>query len=287
MPFKVGIDSYCFHRYFAAPGAGQAAPAPRWTTEDLLRFAFDLGVEGISFESIYLPALDAGFMRELSQRLDERGVARVLAWGHPNGLEGGLNLEALDDLKRHIPMARALGTTVMRIVASSRHFRAHPHDAQIERLSVMLKDACRVAADHGVYLAAENHLDFTADEWLAILEKVDSPWLKITFDSGNALRVFDEPVAAARKLGPHVMATHIKDVTTIRRATISPLEPYFWPSVPPGQGLVDLPGVVAALRQAGYQGFLAMEIDFVAEELRPLGEEELVRQGVQYLRSIA
>jgi len=50
----------------------------------------------------------------------------------------------------------------------------------------------------GVTLALENHIDFTSIELLQIVEGVDSEYLKVNFDTGNALRLFEAPVEAAR-----------------------------------------------------------------------------------------
>jgi sugar phosphate isomerase/epimerase len=85
----------------------------------------------------------------------------VLAWGHPVGLERGRSRAALDDLKRHIPSARALGCQTMRITAFGSPYSTEL-EAQLARdLDPMLREALRVAEDQRVTLAIENHGDFT------------------------------------------------------------------------------------------------------------------------------
>ena len=83
------------------------------------------------------------------------------------------------------------------------------------------------AEDADVRLAIENHIDFNADEILEILDRVDSDYLGVNFDSGNTLRVFEDPVEAARKLAGRTFATHIKDIDP---ATGSPQDWTFWAS---------------------------------------------------------
>lgn len=63
------------------------------------------------------------------------------------------------------------------------------------RLIPMYKEATKIAEDNGVKLAAENHIDFTSDEMLEMIEAVDSPNFGINFDTGNFLRLLDDPVA--------------------------------------------------------------------------------------------
>ncbi|MBI2942348.1 MAG: sugar phosphate isomerase/epimerase, partial [Chloroflexi bacterium] len=279
---RVGIDSYCFHRYFGEVYAGlQRDPGTRWTAFDFVAFARSLGVDGVSLESCFLPSRDQGFLAELKVALDEARLERAFAWGHPDGFEGGGNAAMLDDLMQHLPAARALGTTVMRIVGSSLAFRSVPVDEQIARLTPLLREAARVAAANGVVLGIENHIDFTSEDIVRLLDAVDSPHLRVTLDTGNALRVFEDPVVAARRLAPWVVATHIKDVTAGRGA---PRDWTFWPSVPLGRGLIDLPGVFTALREARYAGLLCVEIDNVAPPHNVRPEEELVRESVEYLR---
>ena len=172
----------------------------------------------------------------------------------------------------------------MRIVGSSLSFRADPADEQIARLVPLLKESARAAESEGVVLGIENHIDFTSDQIARILDTVDSPGLAATFDSGNALRVFEDPVEAVRRLAPRVVATHIKDIIAGRG---SPRDWTFWPSVPVGRGLVDVAGVFDALRAVGYAGMLCVELDNVAPPYNQQPEEELVRQSILEMRKHA
>src|SRR5204862_50894 len=55
--------------------------------------------------------------------LDERGLMRVWAWGHPNGLGSGTDAGAAEDLARHLCIARRVGARVMRICGGGRRTR--------------------------------------------------------------------------------------------------------------------------------------------------------------------
>jgi sugar phosphate isomerase/epimerase len=174
-----------------------------------------------------------------------------------------------------------IGAGIMRIVASSLMFRFEPHAPQIEAIVRMLKQSVKIAQDHGVTLALENHIDFTSAEILEILERVGSDALKVNFDTGNTLRMMEDPVAAARRLGPYTVATHTKDLAACRH--VRPEEWYFFSSVPVGTGLIDIPGVVRALAESGYQGVLAVESDHHKDNQ---DEDQLVAQSIAYLRAL-
>lgn len=277
----VGIDSYCYHRLFGEVYPDQPDPGVRWSTLDFIRRAAEVGVAGVSLESCFLESLEPAFLGDLKAALDERGLQRVLAWGHPDGLEGGRNQAAWQQMNDLIPKARCLGADVMRMVASSLAFRHEPHGPQIEAVVGMLRQSVQIAADHGVVLALENHIDYTSTEILEILERVDSDRLRVNFDTGNTLRMMEDPVAAARRLGPYTVATHTKDMQACRH--VRPEEWYFFSSVPVGTGLIDMPGVVRALQETGYDGILAVESDHHKDNQ---DEDQLVVQSVAYLKRL-
>lgn len=284
---KVGIDSYSFHRYFGEVYPGlQEDPATKWdVADDFLAFARGQGVDEVALDTWAFPVDDEGYVADLKARVDEIGFDRVVGWGHPDGLHGGTDEAALEELKAQIPVARKLGAGIMRIVASSRVYVDEPKEPQIRNTVRMLKEAAEVADANGVVLAIENHIDFTSAEVLRILEGVESESLAVNFDTGNALRMFEDPVEAARRLAPYTVSTHTKDVTARRGG--SPAERFvFWPSCPVGQGLVDMPAVVEALAEGGFDGALGVELDLLAPRWADRPEEELVAESVSYLREL-
>jgi 3-oxoisoapionate decarboxylase len=281
---KIGIDSYCYHRFFGEVYPQQPAPLKSMTLEDFLRRAHELRVDGVSLESCFIPRLDTGYLSEIRGLLDSYNLERVFAWGHPNGLEGGANREAYREMIRCFESARDIGAKVMRVVGSSLMFRNDPHEPQIARLTGMFREAVKIAEEYGIRMAVENHIDFTADEMLRLLAEVNSPWLGINFDTGNFLRLLDDPLKAMTKLAPYVYATHIKDLKVQKGVAAD--EWYFFSCTPVGDGVVDNGKLVQLLAQAGYQGLLAVEIDFLHPDYNN-NEDQAVAQSVTELRRLA
>ena len=283
MTLKVGIDNYSYHRFFGEVYPQQETPDKQLTTEDFLKRAKELGVDGVSLESCFIKSFDSEYLAELKSTLDGYGFDRVWAWGHPDGLEGGKNEAMLTDMIEHISYARAIGAEVMRVVGSSLAFRFEPHGPQLEKLTKMFKEAVKVAEELNIKMAVENHFDFDSDEFLALIEEVGSPYFGLTFDTGNFTRMLDEPVKAMEKLGKYVYATHIKDLK------ITPNTPadewYFFSSVPVGDGYVNIPQLVKMLNDLNYQGLLAVELDFTHPEYA--GQEDAaVEKSVKYLQKL-
>ena len=109
---QLAIDSYCFHRYFGEHYDGlETDPGRRITVIDFLDQVQALGATGVSLESCFVPFEDPQARRQLRAELDRRELARVWAWGHPNGLGSGTDAAAAEDLRRHIGIAAELGAS--------------------------------------------------------------------------------------------------------------------------------------------------------------------------------
>ena len=281
---KVGIDSYCFHRLFGEVYPDTPQPDQNMTMEDFLDFAHELGVDGVSLESCFFPSMDKAWFADLKAKLDGYGFDRVYAWGHPDGLEAGKNRAALDDMIAQIPNAKAIGADVMRVVGSSLMFRKEPHRPQLEILASWFKQAVKVAEDNDVKLAVENHIDYTADECLWLIEEVNSPSFGLNFDTGNFLRLLDDPIKGMQKLANHVFATHIKDLKPRKGVPVD--EWFFFSSTPVGDGLVDNQMLAQLLKDANYAGFLAVETDHLHPDYH-YDERAAVRQSIAKLREIS
>jgi sugar phosphate isomerase/epimerase len=281
---KVGIDSYCYHRQFGEVYPGQSTPETTLSFEAFMHSLEGLGIDGVSLESCFIPRFDPAYLAGIKTHLDTLGMDRVYAWGHPDGLEGGQNEAAYAEMVEHIEHAKAIGATVMRVVGSSLRYRFEPHGPQLEKLTRMFSEATVLAAKAGVKLALENHIDYNSNEILQLLKDVNSPNLGVNFDSGNFLRVLDDPVEAMRKLAPHVLATHIKDLRPVKGVPADAW--HFFSCVPTGDGLIQNEELARILSQNGYQGFLAVEIDFLHPDYE--GREDwVVRESIRNLRAIA
>jgi sugar phosphate isomerase/epimerase len=232
-----------------------------------------------------MPELDRSFLAGLKEKLDDSGLEGMLAWGHPQGLETGKNMKAAEDLKQTIKLLKYFGNNLL-------HFRGggladrntEPQQLQIERLSEMLKDIAGLAADYEIILAMENHMDFTADEQLEILARVDAPNLKVLLDTGNNLRILEDPIEVVKKLAPHAVAVHLKDMFATGKGNPVTEWRKFWHTAPLGKGIIDLPEVLRILKENNFDGPLNLEIDFLNPRWRD--DDQAVMESIEYLRSI-
>lgn len=122
----------------------------------------------------------------------------------------------------------------------------------------LLVRAADDAGERGLVLAVENHADLFADELVELIKAVGSPALGVCLDTANNLRMLEDVDRAIEVLAPCAEAVHLKDVQAHRG---DPKTFAFWPSVPVGRGLVDIPRTPRVLRDARFDGLLAIEID--------------------------
>jgi D-psicose/D-tagatose/L-ribulose 3-epimerase len=149
-----------------------------------------------------------------------------------------------------------------------------------------LQEAGEFAARNGVTLGVEalnryeTYFLTTAAETLALCQEVNHPNVGVLFDLYHANIEEKNLPAAIRLLGQHVKNVHASEND---RGI-------------PGSGHIDWPGVIQALQDVGYEGFLVIEsFGFTMETIaaatciwRDLAPtpEDIPFQGIKYLRSL-
>ena len=170
---------------------------------------------------------------------------------------------------RIVDLACDLGTSVV-----TTHIGVIPDDKSEPRYGVMLDalTACgRYAKSHGVTLAIETGPE-TAKTLLAFIEDTDGG-VGVNLDPANLTMVTDDDAVAATKLlGPHIVHTHLKDGILLKKTdpkiiydcfAVGGIEGLnvadYFREVPVGEGSVDFPAYIAALREVGFDGYLTIE----------------------------
>ncbi|GAA4395449.1 hypothetical protein GCM10023187_02320 [Nibrella viscosa] len=145
--------------------------------------------------------------------------------------------------------AKEAGATILRTVCSSgRRYETYHSVEAFQTLKqnalASLQLAEPVLRKHKVKLAVENHKDWRAPELAAMMKQLNSEWIGVTLDFGNSISLLEDPMAVVQTLVPYVFSTHVKDMG---------LEEYpdgfLLSEVPLGQGMLDLPKMVALCKQ--------------------------------------
>ena len=111
------------------------------------------------------------------------------------------------------------------------------------------------ASDKGVSVGLEScapQMYPQSGRYLELAEALTPLDLKVNFDPSHFLAIGEDPVEAVHRLAPLIRHVHIKDAKG--------RFPEF--SFPPlGEGEVDFPKLIAALREIGYAGALTIEYE--------------------------
>ena len=125
-----------------------------------------------------------------------------------------------------------------------------------------LKGVASHAERSKVTLGIESWL--SAEEHLAILDRVGSPAVQVYYDVANSHKMGYDIYQEIRTLGKHICQFHAKDYDDLY-----------------GKGSIDFPRVREAMDEIGYRRWLVME-----GTKMPLGVEESCRYDAEYLRTI-
>jgi sugar phosphate isomerase/epimerase len=155
-----------------------------------------------------------------------------------------------DRFAAEVRTAKEAGATVLRTVASpGRRYEVFDSAAAFrkwaEEAAASLRLAEPVAAREDVRLAVENHKDWRAGEMADVLKRLDSRHVGVCLDTGNNLALLEEPQATAEALAPWAHSVHLKDMGVAEYA-----DGFLLAEVPLGEGILDLPKIIALVRKA-------------------------------------
>ena len=127
-----------------------------------------------------------------------------------------------------------------------------------------------LAQRYNIRVGDENHPERDAaalKETIAGYEK----WIGVALDTGNLAAQGGDPVKAVYDLGERLIYLHFKDILPGGEHNCCAL----------GQGIVDVQGVVRALKEVGYDGVLSIEIETIDHD----PTEEII-ESAQLLREL-
>ena len=288
----------------AAPGAvrlgsvswnfGSIVAGPPWTSE--IDATADLGLEGIEVICAKPEHLDATVaephLSDLLRQLDRCKIAisqfvlfqpLVADLGSPDAEQ---RKRALDVFAKACKVAVKVRAPIINIVAPwptvyhkegwgylPRYYSAGAKDPQpkfqfdvprhfdwakawSEFIDTM-KQATAAAKAEGLRFSLENHTHTFvrgADAFLRLWDEVRDPALGMNLDVGWLALEREYPVVGVCKAARHLMNVHVRDMDGIASR---------FPA--PGTGCMDFPGIVAALRDVGFSGFMTFEQDGVPD----------------------
>jgi sugar phosphate isomerase/epimerase len=230
---------------------------------------------------------DADFDR-VCAAVEEAGMqvscfgSAIANWARPITIDPQVDI---DDLKGAIPRMKRLGTPFIRVM-SYPNDADHPLSEPAWRAESIrrMKELAHIAEDGGVILAHENCSGWgglSAENSNILLGEVDSPALKVVFDTGNPVTYGQDAWDYYQAVYESIVYVHVKDA--VKEADGSDTYCYCGE----GQGYVS--EILADLLGKGYDGGISIEPHLAAvihTGQQASSEDHLYASYVEYGRRL-
>ncbi len=255
---KVSCNAYSFAKQLGIAGKGTLSLIA------FTEFCAKAGFDAIDPTGYYFPGYEKNgtgvptdkFIFDLKKRAFELGVG-ISGTGIGNNFTVADKAARANDVQRiknWVEVAAKLGAPVFRVFADTQlraqTWESASNHAAREDVEKWIADDIRACADHaakfGVIIGVQNHGDFlkTADQQIALIKRVDSPWCGAIVDTGYYKA--EDTYAEMAKAAPYAVNWQVKQGTEgVENEASAP---------------IDLIRLLKIVRASGYRGYLPIEI---------------------------
>ncbi len=274
MPFKYAFNTWAYSCF--------PVWVPSYPFEEAIRRIARIGYDaieiGCSAPHAWPAHLSAGRRRELKSLIRDEGLVTASLLPTPGGGPGNNpcsplieeRMSAIAHYKEVVDLAHDLDAPRVLFICGWRVFGTSREQAWEWSWEALI-DVARHASDRGVSIiveptpAASNLVD-TAGEALQLRAEAGLPNIKVMFDTYHALYRNEVSSDYAYEMAPHLDHVHCADTDRL----------------PPGEGVVDWLGVLQALKDTNFAGYLTMEIGFDTRNADP---DRYARSALRYLKA--
>ncbi len=268
---RLGVSTYSYWHFKEV----------KYPIEKVIDHAAGLGFDGVEILHRQMKEETAGYMNGLKRRAWDAGLDLIMLSIHQDFVDPSeaKRQEAIDHTKHCIDLAHQMGIPAIRLntgrwgtirsfddlmAANGKEptLEGYTNEDAIGWCVDSIRQCLPHAAEAGVVMALENHwgLSTSVDVLLRIHREVGDPWLGINMDTGNYV---GDPYAQMEQLAPHANIVQAKTY--------------------PGGGVwytldLDYPRIAGILREAGFQGYVSLEMEGEAPA------EEAVAESYKVLR---
>jgi sugar phosphate isomerase/epimerase len=159
----------------------------------------------------------------------------------------------IDHTMRALTLAKELGASCITTEPGGPVEKGGSWSAALNLFVEMLKPVAEHAEKEGVLLLIEPEPDLlieTADQFLELMQHIDSHAVGLNFDIGHFYCVGDDPAPTVHRLAPHIRHMHLEDIAATR----------VHHHLVPGEGAIDFAAIFQAIRAVGYNGWVTIEL---------------------------
>jgi len=253
-PLRIGVSTYSFWHFHGE----------KPEIETCIDRAAAMGFDGVEILHQQMRGEENSYLQELKRRAFTQGLDLMGFSTHQGFVspDKAVRQKNIDHTLRCIDLAYRLGIPTLRVntgrwntiksfddLMANRgiepNLEGYSDDDGFKWIIDSLQQCLGAAEQAGVTMGLENHwgLGRTADGVMRVVDAVNSPWLRVTLDTGNFLEHMYEQM---RKLAPHTVLVQAKT--------------YFgggeWYSLD-----IDYATVNRILREANFRGYVSLEME--------------------------
>jgi sugar phosphate isomerase/epimerase len=269
---KISVSSYSFNKLLSSG---------EMTQFDCIRKAKELGFDAIEFVDILAPNGESSeeYAKVLSlecKRLKMPVSSFTFGADFLKGCGGNVPSE-IERVKEMVDLAVILGADLVRHDATTGDGRS------FDAILPIIADACRevttYAATKGIKTTVENHGYFCqdSDRMEKLYNAVDHENFGLLADMGNFLCADEAPEKAFGKIAPYTFYAHAKDFHVKSAMLPNPGEGFFQSrsgnylrGAIIGHGDVPILHCIRALKNAKFDGYIAIEFEGMEETINAL-----------------
>ena len=202
---RLGYDSYTLNAY-------------GWTAIQHLDYAARQKLDSVHLSDSYnYESLEPAYLQRVKDHAQRLGVTIDGGLGCICPSAGKYNTERFGDpvqwILKGLRANKAAGSNIMRCYLGTEVDRAGPIpiEQHMETTLKILKAVRTQALDLGVKIALENHGDMQARELRTLIEAAGTDFMGAVIDTGNAIKVAEDPMVVLEILAPRIILSHIKD----------------------------------------------------------------------------
>jgi inosose dehydratase len=210
--------------------------------------------------------------KELRALLERHSLAFAVLSSGNLSIDPAREQEMLALHLQHARFVRDCGGQYLQIIDERPKGRVVAAD-DYRRLGRLLTELGKRTTDVGVPLVYHHHMNSTGEkptEVRAVLDAADSRHVRLLFDVAHYQQGGGDPVAAIREYRQWIDVVHLKDVRPTKAGAAGAAGSYEFVEL--GRGRVDLPGVIAALRDIAFDKWAIVELDRVPDPGRTAKE---------------
>jgi len=270
---KLSVMSYTFSRQGWQKNG-------KFDLEGMCRVARESDIDGADIVTTHglLPS-------EIKRVFSDYGIKPV-CYTFPAALNFATKAErapGVDQVKAGVDVAVEIGAPLIMVVTPGKS--GIPRDVSRRQFIEGFRESVGVARSAGITMTIENFPGKDSPFVVSsdVLEAFrEIPGLKLTFDNGNVFTGGEDPAASFSSCAEHIVHAHFKDWVLAQPGKgLEGLDARRYEPALIGEGIVPHASCLAAMKQAGYNGYI--DIEYEGNKYPP---DEATRRAAKYLLNL-